>query len=145
MIKQTHHTTPLLEDNMNKLLITLVLTFISISATAGWTEFSGSSNDGKVKIYYDRVNTKSKDNVIRVWQTKNYATKQTNDNKTYLSVKSLIEVNCKTKMFRTLAYNQYNQSMGRGESVFQDSTPDEWQNIAPDVTAEDMRKFYCGK
>lgn len=134
---------------MNKSLITLALTFISMSATAGWTEFSGSSNDGSVKTYYDRVNTRqythSKDQVIRVWQTKDFAKKQTTDNKTYLSVKSLIEVNCQSKMQRTLAYSQYSQNMGRGESVFKDSTPDEWKNIAPDVTSEAMRRFYCGK
>jgi hypothetical protein len=133
-----------LEYKMKKLFITLSLTLISISAMAGWTEFGGSSTDGSVKTYYDQVTAHNKDHVIRVWQTKDYATPQTNDNKTYLSVKSLLEVNCKTKMIKTMAYTYYNQNMGHGEAVLKNSSPAEWRNIAPDMNLEAMRKFYCG-
>lgn len=130
---------------MKKIFIILTLSLISISALAGWTEFGGSSADGSVKTYYDRVSTRNKDQVIRVWQIKDYAKPQTVDNKTYLSVKSLLEVNCKSKMHRTLAYTYYNQNMGRGEPMYRNSNPAEWSNIAPDITGEAVRKFYCGR
>lgn len=130
---------------MKKFFITLSLSLISISAMAGWTEFGGASADGSVKTYYDKVTARNKDHVIRVWQIKDYATPQTTDNKTYLSVKSLLEVNCNTKMIKTMAYTQYHQNMGRGEAVLKNSNPTEWGNIAPDITSEAVRKRYCGQ
>ncbi|MDP3742730.1 MAG: hypothetical protein Q8Q76_00105 [Methylotenera sp.] len=130
---------------MKKLLITLTLTLISTNTIAGWTEFSGSSSDASVKTYYNQASARNKDHVMRVWQAKDYATPQTIDNKTYLSVKSLLEVNCKTKMLRTMAYTHYDQNIGRGESVLKNSNPAEWEYIAPDITGEAMRKLYCGQ
>ncbi|MDO9280784.1 MAG: hypothetical protein Q7T88_00200 [Methylotenera sp.] len=129
---------------MKKLLSTLILMFISNSAVAGWTEFSGSSNDGSIKIYYSQVTARNQDHVIRVWRVKDYMKPQVVNDVAYLSEKSLLEVNCKTKIFRTMAYSHYKQNMGSGESVLKNSNPNEWVNIAPDITSEVMRKFYCG-
>ncbi|MDP3206709.1 MAG: hypothetical protein Q8M45_02235, partial [Methylotenera sp.] len=133
-----------LEYKMKKLFITLSMTLMSINAMAGWTEFGGSSTDGRVKTYYDKATARNQDHVMRVWQTKDYATPQATDNKTYLSVKSLLEVNCKTKMIKSMAYTYYHQNMGHGEAVLKNSSPAEWRNIAPDINLEAMRKFYCG-
>ncbi len=130
---------------MKKLLITLTLTFINTNAVAEWTAFSGSSGNGSVNIYYTPATTRNKDHVVRVWQMKDYATPQTIDNKTYLSVKSLLEVNCKTKMLRIMADTNYNQNMGRGKSVVKNSNPTEWTYIAPDIAGEAMCKLYCGQ
>ncbi|MDP2154117.1 MAG: hypothetical protein Q8J66_10735 [Methylotenera sp.] len=129
---------------MKKLLSTLILMFISNSAVAGWTEFGGSSNDGSVKIYYNQVTARNQDHVIRVWRIKDYMKPQVVNNVTYLSEKSLLEVNCTTKMFRTMAYTQYKKNMGSGDSVLKNSNPNEWQYIAPDISSEIMRRFYCG-
>lgn len=130
---------------MKKLLIALTLTLINTNAVAAWTEFSGSSGNGSVNIYFSQATTRNKDHVVRVWQMKNYATPQTADNKTYLSVKSLLEVNCKTKMLRIMADTNYHQNMGRGQSIVKSNSPTEWASIAPDVTGEAMRKLYCGQ
>jgi hypothetical protein len=48
-------------------------------------------------------------------------------------------------MLRTMAYTHYKQNMGSGKPVLKNSNPAEWENIAPNVTGEAMRKFYCGK
>ncbi|WP_036301500.1 surface-adhesin E family protein [Methylotenera sp. L2L1] len=130
---------------MKKLLTTLLLTFFSINAVAGWTEFGGSSSDGSVKIYYDKVTTRNHDHVARIWRIKDYMKPQASNNTTYLSEKSLLEVNCKTKMRRTMAYTLYKQNMGGGESVLKNSNPAEWEYIAPDITGEAARRLYCGK
>lgn len=130
---------------MKKLLTTLLLTLTSINAMAGWTEFGGSSNDGNVKTYYSQVTARSHDHIARIWRIKDYMKPQAANNKTYLSEKSLLEVNCKTKMHRTLAYTQYQQNMGSGESVVKNSNPAEWEYIAPDITGEASRRLYCGK
>lgn len=130
---------------MKQFFITLSLTLISFNVVAGWTEFGGSSSDGNVKTYFEQVTSRNKDHVIRVWQIKDYAKPQVINNMSSLSVKSLLEVNCKTRMIRTLAYTHYNQNLGRGEPVIKNSNPDEWGNIAPDITNEAMRKRYCGQ
>ncbi|MDD2932569.1 MAG: hypothetical protein PHO76_01650 [Methylotenera sp.] len=129
---------------MKKLLSTLILMFISNSAVAGWTEFSGSSNDGSIKIYYSQVTARNQNHVIRVWRVKDYMKPQVVNDVAYLSEKSLLEVNCKTKIFRTMAYSHYKQNMGSGESMLKNSNPNEWVNISPDISSEVMRKFYCG-
>jgi len=130
---------------MKKLLIALTLALISTSTWADWTEFSGSSNQGGVKVYYNVATLRNQDSVLKVWQMQDYNTAQTVQRQAYLSVKSLLEVNCKTKMRRTMAASYYKLNMGSGEAILKNSTPAQWEYIAPDVTGEAMRKFYCGR
>ncbi len=130
---------------MTKLLIALTLVLLSSGAWADWTEFSGSSNQSNVKVYYNLATLRNQDLVLKVWQMQDYSKTQTMQQQTYLSVKSLLEVNCKTKMRRTMAANYYQLNLGRGASMLKSSTPAEWEPIAPDVTGESMRKFYCGR
>jgi len=130
---------------MKKLLIALTLALISTSTWADWTEFSGSSNQGGVKLYYNVATPRNQDSVLKVWQMQDYNTAQTVQRQAYLSVKSLLEVNCKTKMRRTMAASYYKLNMGSGEAILKNSTPAQWEYIAPDVTGEAMRKFYCGR
>lgn len=130
---------------MKQRLIALTLALISTGAWADWTEFSGSSNQSNVKLYYNLAALRNPEHVLKVWQIQDYSTPQTVQRQTYLSVKSLLEVNCKTKMRRTMAASNYQLNMARGTSIFKNSTPAEWESIAPDVTGESMRKFYCGR
>jgi len=130
---------------MKKLLIALMLALISTSTWADWTEFSGSSNQGGVKVYYNLATLRNQDHVLKVWQIQDYNTPQAAQNQTYLSVKSLLEVNCKTQMRRTMASSSYKLNMGRGEAMLKTSSPAQWEYIAPDVTGGAMRKFYCGR
>ncbi|HEY0842172.1 surface-adhesin E family protein [Methylotenera sp.] len=130
---------------MKKLLISLTLALISTSTWADWTEFSGSSNQSGVKVYYNLATLRNQDSVLKVWQMQDYNSTQTAQHKTYLSVKSLLEVNCKTKMRRTMAASYYKLNMGSGEAILKNSTPAQWEHIAPDITGEAMRKFYCGR
>lgn len=130
---------------MKQLLIALTLALISTSTWADWTEFSGSSSQSGVKLYYNLATARNQDSVLKVWQMQDYSTPQTIQRQPYLSAKSLLEVNCKTKMRRIMAYSYYQRNMGSGEAIFKHSTPAQWEFIAPDVTGEAMRKFYCGR
>ncbi len=130
---------------MKQLLIALTLALISTSTWADWTEFSGSSNQGKVKTYFNLATLRNQDQVLKIWQLQDYNTTQTTQQQRYLSVKSLLEVNCSSKMRRTMAASYYKLNMGRGEAVLKNSNPAEWEHIGPDVTVEAMRRFYCGR
>lgn len=134
---------------MNKLLPTLIFTLAMITlgylnnAAAELTEFSSSSTEGKVKVYYNLASARHHDYLIRVWQTQDYASVQTIDNVSYLSEKSLLEVNCDSKLLRTMAAAYYTQNMARGEPVSKNSRPTEWTEVAPNMTQQSMAKFYC--
>lgn len=131
---------------MKKLLLALILALNSASTWADWTEFSGSSNQGNVKVYYDQATLRNHDQVLKkVWQIQDYATTQSVQGKSYLSVKSLLEINCNTKMRRTMAASYYQRNMGNGEAIYRNSTPAQWELIAPDITGNAMRKFYCDR
>ena len=130
---------------MKKLLIALILALNSASTWADWTEFSGSSNQGGVKVYYNQATPRNHESVLKVWQMQDYATTQSVKDESYRSVKSLLEINCNSKMRRTMAANYYQRNMGNGEAIYRNSTPAQWELIAPDVTGNAMRKFYCDR
>lgn len=130
---------------MTQRLMTLVLILFSNSVLADWTEFSNSSKNGDIKTYYNIADARNKNQIVKIWQIQDYAVAQTIDNKSVRSTKSLLEINCKTKMIRTLASNSYQQNWVRGESVLKNSMPTEWKYIAPDVTTASARNLYCGK
>jgi len=44
-----------------------------------------------------------------------------------------------------MAASYYKLNMGSGEAILKNSTPAQWEYIAPDITGEAMRKFYCGR
>lgn len=134
---------------MKKLLPTLFFTLASMTlayvshAATEWTEFSSSSTEGKVKVYYSLASAHNHEHLLRVWQTQDYAAAQSIDNASYLSVKSLLEVNCDSKLLRTMAASYYTQNMGRGEAVSKNTNPSEWAPVASDMTTQSMAKFYC--
>lgn len=130
---------------MKKLLFALILALNSTNTWADWTEFSGASNQSGVKLYYSLAKQRNQDSVLKVWQMQDYRTPQTMQHESYLSIKSLLEINCHTKMRRTMASSYYQRNMAIGEAIFRNSTPAEWEYIVPDVTGETMRKFYCGR
>lgn len=113
---------------MHKLIVILLLSAISNSAFADWSEI-GKINDDTV--YVDSSTIRRNEDVVKVWFLHSYANEKMFEGSKYLSEKRLNEYDCKTEEVRTHAHFFFSESMGNGNTVFSKQEASYWKLVVP--------------
>ena len=126
-----------------RLLVALMLTLFSTTATARWVRVD--ENAGYTK-YADMSKTRKEDNLVRIWTLTDFKTLQKNDRgKTYLSLDAVAEHDCKNLLHRIIGTRGFSGNMGTGNIAFTETSPNgNWKEIAPETYIEAEWKTACG-
>lgn len=93
------------------------------------------------------INTQSiteEDGLKKVWSALDYKKPQTTSNgKTYLSLQSQVQVNCKRKMARVLHMTYYSGAMLTGDTVYRQGMLHEWMEIDPSSPIYKIARKIC--
>lgn len=128
---------------MKKLLLTLILTFISTGAMAEWT-YIGSNADN-TKAYADLSSLCKTDNGVKMWILHDYNTAQNAIGDRVLSEKSLDEYSCEYKQRRTLTFFRFNNNMGNGSVIYSSEEKSDWDSVRPNSIDDFLYKAACGQ
>ena len=131
---------------MKKLLLTLMLAFVSGSAMAEWVEIG--SNDFIGSTFYADTGTISKSsNKVKMWVMYDYKTAHDagEDFGKYMSTKSHNEYDCKETKVRVTYQARFSKNMGKGKKEVETSINFDWYPVEPDTHDELLWKIACGK
>ncbi len=99
---------------MEKLLMALILTFISTGASAEWT-FVGDIDVGhieKAALHVDKSSIRKTENGARMWVLYDSKNAQGIEGKKFLSGRRLFEFDCVDERERTLTFSLYKWPYG---------------------------------
>ena len=113
-----------------KIFLFLFFSFFYISAHADWTKLN--QNKAMDTAYFiDLKNIRGNKEKVRIWTLTDYSNIQMTKKINYQSIKSFVEINCKSKNIRILAYSLYEQPMANGKVVFSKGRPFDWEVVKP--------------
>lgn len=95
-------------------------------------------------FFIDTQSVTEEDGIKKVWSALDYKKPQTTSNgKTYLSLQSQVQVNCKRKMARVLHMTFYAEAMLKGETVYRQGMLHEWMEIDPNSPIYKIARKIC--
>lgn len=109
-----------------------------------WVKAGSSPAEGGFDTYYDSATIQREGDIAKMWHLHNFKTPQTVDGKSYLSLKNLVEYDCKDPRRRTLFFSWKAQPMGAGETVHRLDEPTGWMRVAPGTMGAVLRALACG-
>ena len=126
----------------HKFLVGLCLTTMSMCAhAADWVSL-GMVDLGTYGI--DRASIEKDGSLRRVWTKLDYREPQkSNQGKTYLSSRALMEMDCVKKQVRTRSIALYSGHHLGGEALTSEGVLDAWQALAPNSPVFTMFKVVC--
>lgn len=130
---------------MKKLLVTILLTFISTSAMAEWTLINGNEN---ITLYADVKSKRKLGNKVKMWTLFDLKAPDSYEGKQILSFVSLDEYDCVNETSRLLSVSFYSENMQKG-SMINTTNYAVGQNshkpITPNTMEESAWLKACGK
>ena len=133
---------------MKKLLLTILLTFISLNAMAEWTLVAASTDDSPDFFYMDKRTIKREGNKVSAWTLTNYANPKDFSGKLYLSIKSKSSYDCRDETEKILSIVWYEESNGKGkviDSFHPKANELETRVIVPDTIGAMLMNLACRK
>ncbi len=128
---------------MNKVWQILGIAALSGSCQAAWVEI-GANESGT--FYVDRPTMQRSGNIVTMWYLIDFKKSQVDSStKPFLSSKDHSEYDCKEERSRTLYYNNYSETMGRGKITFTLKDPLQWRPAAAGTIAQALLKIACSK
>ena len=116
------------------------------AAGAKWVKIDSSSTDGGRDIHADPVTILRSGSIARMWDMRDYKTRQVVMGTQFSSVKMQHEYDCRGARRRNLSVIAFSGRMGGGDVVRSSgNTPNAWESVAPGSTQESLLKFACGK
>jgi hypothetical protein len=126
---------------MKKLLLTLVLTSASMSVMAEWT-LVGGENDST--SYADLSTINKSEDIVAMWVLEDLKTAKGDSGERYLSTNAQYGYDCKEEKFRTIAYFNMSEKMGKGKVVkFFVAKSIEWKPIPPGSVTYTLWGIAC--
>ena len=130
-------------NSMKRLMLGLMLLVTAGAASAEWTRVD---DNNQYIQYVDRATIRRNGNLVKMWDLKDYKTKQTVAGYSYLSTKGQQEYDCKEEKKRLLAFTWFDGQMGSGKVVYSNgNVKDELEPIEPESVGETLWKIACGK
>lgn len=128
---------------MSRLLLLLSTLVLSSSALAQWSLLGRNEN---LRVYLDQTSIQRNGDIAQMWQLYDYTTAQWVGTQTVvMSVRNLVEYDCRNSRSRTIAGAAYSEQMGGGRVVMSENAANaEWVPIPPGGTAEQTLKVACG-
>ena len=95
-------------------------------------------------FFIDTKSVTEEDGIKKVWSALDYKKPQTTSNgKTYMSLQSQVQVNCKRKMARVLHMTYYSGPMQAGKTVYRQGMLHEWMAIDPSSPIHKIARRVC--
>jgi len=111
------------------------------SANPKWEPVTQSDQGA---FYIDAKSITEEDGRKKVWSALDYKKPQTTGNgKTYLSLQSQVQINCKQKMARVLHMAYFTGPMLTGQEVYRQGMLHEWVNIDPASPIHKIARKIC--
>jgi len=129
---------------MKKLLLVLMLTFMSTNVMAEWTALKWTHEDGGLTLYVDYTTIRKKDNIIKMLSLVDFEVTEKGEVDLFSS-RAQNEYDCKEKKIRQLFYALYSDSMGKGKMEHSNSEHLKWLPVRPGSMEEAMWKVACGQ
>ncbi|MBI2307099.1 MAG: hypothetical protein HYU78_07315 [Rhodocyclales bacterium] len=127
---------------MKRLLRCLPLAFFCHGASAQ-LDMVGRNED--LRLFIDRTVLQREGDVATVWQLVDYTSAQWVGASVVMSVRHLVEYDCRARRTRTLAGAAYSEQMGRGRQVFSEKAQNpEWVAVPVGGSGETLWKIACG-
>ena len=128
---------------MRKAILMMLLAVVSSSAMAEWVEVSGDEG-GTFSVYANPATIRWTDHKVKMWDLYDYKTAKELAGKTFMSVESQSEYDCKEKQQRILYTTTHSENMGRGEVVSASIKPHDWEPNRPNSVGEALWRIACG-
>jgi len=129
---------------MNKILIILLLIFLSTNLAAEWTKISEQDNNEDYTVYVDLETLVQIKNEAKMWTLLDFKVEQEETGALFLSKTIRRNYDCEGMHVRILAYKLYSWNMERGELVRAYSQPQKWEPVKPGSMVEQEWKIACG-
>jgi len=128
---------------MRELLFMAFLTLVSNTAMAQWIKVFTSDNNSSV--FYAAPSSKQNTGAgtAKIWVLNDLGKEQLIDSKSYLSIISEKEYNCKDKQDRLLYSSYHSGNMGGREIVHSGSDIQQWAEIKPDTPSAAQWEIAC--
>jgi hypothetical protein len=95
-------------------------------------------------FFIDTQSITTEDGLKKVWSALDYKKPQTTSNgKTYMSLQSQVQVNCKRKMARVFHMTYYSGAMMTGDTVYRQGMLHEWMDIDPSSPIYKIARKIC--
>lgn len=122
-----------------RVVLTLLMLLVACPVWAEWIVIGVTSN---AVFYIDRATIRKNGDLRRVWVIQDLKQR---DSDGVMSRRVLEEYGCKEKRRRILEISVHSERMAGGHNLDTDSTPSEWERIAPGVTAEGIFGVVCAR
>jgi surface-adhesin protein E len=129
---------------MSKLLLLLMLVFISTSVMAEWTALKWNHEDGGLTLYVDYTTIHKEGDRVRMLSLADFEVVEKNEVDLFSS-RAQNEYDCKEKKIRQLFYSLYSGSMGKGKMEHSNSEHLKWMPVQPGSMEDAMWRVACGK
>ena len=128
---------------MRKAILMMLLAVVSSGAMADWVQIDDNETVG-ITAYADPASIRQAGNRVKMWVLVDYKTaKTTADGKTFMSVKSQNEYDCKEEKSRIFYANIHPKNMAGGEIVSVSIKPRDWEPNEPGSVGEALWKIAC--
>jgi hypothetical protein len=128
---------------MHKTILMMLLAVVSSSAMAEWTKF-GNNETKSIVVYVKLPTIREARYRVKMWVLLDYETDQELAGKSYKSITTQGEYDCKEEQMRLLYAAYYAGNMSRGDAVAIDQNPTKWSPASPGSIDEGLWKFACG-
>lgn len=114
---------------------------VSGNATAEWV--SSGDNESSAN-YFDPTATLKEGSRAKMWSMGDFKAPQFLNQKRFMSIKLLMEYECKEEQSRTLYISLHSKNMAKGEVVHTVTDPGNWTPIPPASVVAANRAIACG-
>ena len=118
----------------------ILLLCLSGTAWAGWKSVA---EDDTAITYADPAAMVRTGNTATMWSLLDYNAFQRMVEVGYFSQKAQVEYDCAEPRLRVLSLALHAEKMGQGKMIYEDTSPHEWEAVAPDTTIAILRKVAC--
>ena len=129
---------------MKKLLLILMLVFMSSNVMAEWTALKWSHEDGGLTLFVDYTTIRKEGDIVKMLSLVDFKVLEKDEVDLYSS-RAQNEYDCKEKKIRQLFYSLYSESMGKGKMEHANSEHLNWLPVNPGSMEEAMWEVACSK
>lgn len=127
---------------MKRILPCLALALASHAANAQQWDMLGRNEN--LRLYIDRTPVQQQGDIATVWQMIDYTSAQWIGANVVMSVRHLVEYDCRAKRARTVGVVAYSEQLGAGREMHSERLADaEWAAVPAASTGENLWKIAC--
>lgn len=140
--RSLRHPTRCSTRTLLPILFTMLLMLSGQSAQAQWDMLGRNEH---LRLYIDRTPVQRQGDIATVWQMLDYTSAQWIDNRVIMSVRHLVEYDCRERRARTIGMAAYSEQLGQGREILSERQPDaEWVEVPAAGSGPVLLNAACG-